>query len=223
MLHCLSALRQLVRKRVITPLAESPGVIPGLRDCHVEGLTSVVLAKYPDGKLIRIFATEDNHKMHFNTPKNILSSDGHISLALHPHHCDLRLIRAFGKAVNVNCDVHVDPFGCLHKFEYTSAIRNNQKTSVLVHETDVLFTPIVTGATELTSKGIFLPAKQLHTVCVPKKAHAAWFVIEGARDPTYENVCYTNHLADMISYRYMRVMTPQQISDFCKWVLHQMK
>jgi hypothetical protein len=155
-----------------------------LRNCHVYGLQSVVLHDAP-GNRIRLFCAADDHHMAWEE-----RGKQPMPLAIHQHHCDVTLVGVFGSAASLEFQLGGDGGYDLTKCRFDSAI---------------------TGAGALVSRGVkrhlwithrvtlnhgvsaAMRADVLHTVTVPDGQSAAWLVLEGAEDPDYLSVCYTNN------------------------------
>lgn len=167
----------------------------GLRNCHVKGLHSIMLHNEPENR-IRLFATDSTHELWRNMP-------GYgMSLAFHPHHCDVTLVAVDGAVFNRSMTLLSDgqearDFGkatppALTMCKYQSAIGEGRGRLV---PTEVTTRRYLTGCTAVHrfSEGLFMPARQMHSIYVGKYERVAWLVIEGKEDPAYESVCYTDN------------------------------
>ena len=152
-------------------------------DCHVKGLHSLVLNEEP-GNRIRMFYASQFHHLAWGERGN-----QPMPLAIHTHHCDVTLVGIFGTAASLEYQLGGEGGVDLFKCRFDSAI---------------------TGAGALVSRGTHrhlwmtrrvvlnhgasaaMRADVLHTVIVPERQAAAWLVIEGAEDPDFVSVCYTN-------------------------------
>lgn len=155
--------------------------------CHVGGLHSVVLLDQP-GKRIRLFVAAYGHQLW----KNSAASE-QLSLGYHRHHCDLRLVGVRGHFVNRTaslaggggwrCDLR------LNRYEYGSRLLGAKAGfRLLGHDT-------FTGQGHaLISPGdcVAMRAQDIHTVYVDEGCVAAWLVFEGAEDPEYRPVTWSN-------------------------------
>jgi hypothetical protein len=152
-----------------------------LKNCHVRGLTSIMLHDEP-GNRIRLFFAQIDHELHRNGPT--IPSD--MTLGIHPHHSDITLIRVFGRPQNWVFNLQANSEGPLHQCLYSSQINDGKGG---------LFPTSARFSVAQVNGGDFhelpLRADVLHTVYVPKNEVAAWLVIEGKKDPSYEPVCYT--------------------------------
>lgn len=181
-------MRQLINHLLQTNIDEI--ISKSLINCHAEGLHSILFIDTPD-KRVRLFFADHKHELWRNDPENIISQP--MSIAFHPHHCDITMHVIDGKVSNwcvcenPNKNAPGLMFG---KFLYHSAIINND---------DVHFEQV--DETKLLNVGIrnmyksdtkFMPATSMHTVYVPRFSRAAWFIYEGKEDPNYKPYCYSN-------------------------------
>src|SRR5690349_11719085 len=67
-----------------------------LIDCHVLGVDSIMFDDTP-GKRVRAFIANSHHELWRNDPDGCRE----FSVALHPHHCPVKLVKIFGTSVNV--------------------------------------------------------------------------------------------------------------------------
>lgn len=147
----------------------------GLRNCHVMGMSSIVLNDQP-GNRIRVFVASWGNELRKDT------------LAVHAHHCDLTLIPLFG---NVTHHRYSDPQGPTNDpfaFElcaYSSGITGPESKLTRTGKRFSL------AETNSPLKACRLLSADLHSVSIHNGAPAAWVVIEGAEDPDYESICYS--------------------------------
>ena len=155
-----------------------------LCDCHVIGLDSVVFNNTP-GARVRAYVTQPGHELWMNDPFMKYP----MSLAFHPHHCDLTLTPIFGTWENVR----LQPSGELkylrryREYKYVSEITEGAGGFV---DTGMIRKWYVNVETVLESR--FMDAKEIHTVYVPNQAEAAWYVHEHKEDPYYLGLNYSN-------------------------------
>lgn len=174
----------------------------GLRHCHAKGLYSIVFHDEP-GNRVRMFVAGDEHDLHRNELQT--TSRTPMTLAIHPHHCDLRFVRIFGQPENHVYRVMGDDNGKLHEMVYKSGITG---TTGSLTPTGFKFTPIRTSKA-LIGDNTVMRADELHTIVVPYATSAAWLVIEGRNDPDYKSVCYTNDPKPDMTGLYEPMTTPQ--------------
>jgi hypothetical protein len=160
-------------------------------NCHAQGLHSIMFLDTPEHR-VRLFVTTPDHTLYKNTgnPKQKLS------LAAHPHHCNLTI--EVIKGIFHNITYEPKEGGELKPFYYISGIHNAQGGFVARHDRP--------GATFVGSthvqpgESLVLPAHALHSVLVPKGQVAAWFVYEGREDNNYLSYSYANHDLEQFSF-----------------------
>lgn len=170
-----------------------------LKDCHARGVDSILFDDTP-GARIRLFIANENHELAANIPSNT-DKGGLLSVSYHPHHCDLSLEVVDGIIFNVSVEeVRDGQFFNEHwplfdKFRYQSAIKDGQCGFVKESSGHRFYRSAI-----MRSPGLVMPrgaeldlvADDLHTIGVHAGERAAWFVYEGAAEPNYENICYSN-------------------------------
>lgn len=175
----------------------------GLHNCHVEGLDSIMFHAEP-GNRVRMFVTADG--VHDLWRNKALNYSHHLSLAIHPHHCDVRFVGIHGDVRNHVYAVVPDPAGLLQEMDYTSGV---------LHGTGVL-TPTGRRGTgilireERLNTNPAMVANEMHTISAPN-GHCAWLVIEGQEDPAYKSVCWTNAYEPDLTKLYK----PMSQADIC--------
>ncbi len=149
-----------------------------VRNCHVEGLHSIVFSKTP---MIRLFFATKDHLLW----KNTLDKNGKdMSVAFHPHHCDITLATELGMPFNwvvaEGDSMEVSEFfyqskltGKTPSFEFLANKRLSTLRSTPIGEMQEM------------------KASTLHTIYVPKGDEAAWWVFEGKENPDYCPVAYS--------------------------------
>lgn len=155
-----------------------------LLNCHARAVHSTMLHDQP-GNRVRLFFAEPEHTLWRNDPL-LMAED--MTLSVHPHHCDLTLIRLFGEAVNVTGEMIPNIDGAFHECLYSSAILGGKGA---LQPTGHKFNFGRRKFALLSTDGTPMRAKDLHTIHVPRGQSAAWLVMEGAADPAYKPVCYT--------------------------------
>jgi hypothetical protein len=152
-----------------------------LAHCHAEGLHSVVLHDEPTNR-VRMFLATGDHALHHNR-------GGAYSIAIHPHHCDVRLVGLYGRTINDVYALTPNPSGDFLEMDYRSAINDGEGA----------LTPTGKRAdahllySQHLSMDPLLHAHQLHTIYLPVGQRAAWLVFEGRSDPLYQAKCWTNN------------------------------
>lgn len=169
-----------------------------LRNCHAFGLDSVMFDDTP-GKRVRAFVARRNHELWMNL--------GHsLSLAWHPHHCDLTMFPIFGDTFNVT------PFRVLRDGEdyaaytYRSQILNGVGGFVKAKRPMLRCIPVVT---HLQSK-LYMRSYDIHTVYVPKCEESGWYIFEHREDSLYESVAWSN--TNLSSFDFSRLYKPMTVA-----------
>lgn len=152
-----------------------------ISDCHARGMHSIVLHDEP-GNRVRMFFADWEHALGNNR-------NGKFSIAIHPHHCTIRLVGLFGPAHNDVYALTPHAAGPFHQMAYKSAIGTGEGS--LTPTGKMAFVHRI--RTEALSTNPALAAHELHTIYVEAQRRAAWLVIEGQEDPGYESVCWTNN------------------------------
>lgn len=148
-----------------------------IANCHAVGLHSIMLHDEP-GNRIRMFVTTADHMLS--------DANGNAQLAVHAHHCAVRLVPIFGTVFNL---VYTDmrPGLNYHVCDYTSGVHG--QSSLKPKGLSVDFGRV--KPTRLWGSGVAMGSKELHTVNVAPGERAAWFVFEGEEDPHYVSQCYS--------------------------------
>src|SRR5688500_12968780 len=95
-----------------------------LRDCHAVGVDSIVFQVEPT---VRAFFCNENHNFWRNVPGEKLS------IAIHPHHCDITLVPIFGTMYNVVA-IAAGVTGEYRAFKFESPIKNESGRFVDLQE-----------------------------------------------------------------------------------------
>jgi hypothetical protein len=158
-----------------------------LMNCHAEGLDSIVLSDRVSTNrgLIRVFVARPEHSLWRNHPEprphgEVLPVS--MSIGMRSHHCDITMVPLFGDVFNVveTSEHHAMGRRILSPFMFDSAItgRGSFTKGRDAHWRFDL-------KTMRLIKTLALPANVRHSVFVPKGQAAAWMIVEGAEDPGY--------------------------------------
>lgn len=146
-----------------------------LVNCHVLGVDSLVLTNNR-----RFYAARKNHQLY--------ETD---AVAIHPHHRDLTLEVVYGKLVNVIYDYSARGLQ-FNEYLYTSKITGNGGSFSKIGEKRLSTVWIeVLDPKEQVDPTSFMSAYLLHTVRCIKNKPAGWLVHEGAEDPNYKSIAYS--------------------------------
>lgn len=167
-----------------------------LRHCHSPNLHSIMLVDKPEQRL-RLFVTDVTHILWQNYRKPVVKLSTPLSIAFHPHHCNVTLHVLSGEITNwtVFPDFHQ---GELHfnRYLYDSKITGGGSgfkrcgDLPLAHNDEVTYR---------AGESVYMKANEIHTVGVPRGKHAAWLVYEGREDPNYMPVCWSNVPLELLS------------------------
>lgn len=164
-------------------------VSKSLLHCHCKGLHSIMLLESP-GKTIRLFISTPESEMYKNLPEKFRQEK--MSIAFHPHHCNVTLHVIEGYIVNwvpyISKAGHISNH--VSKFKYHSKITEGETAFELMEDNYIHSASCRTIA---EGDKVSMSANLPHTVGVPKGKLAAWFVYEGKEDPNYEPYCWSNH------------------------------
>jgi len=161
-----------LQKQFLSALKEAPEqtVLMSRRNCHMEGLDSVVVSVNENGSLVRAFFAHENHKMYPD-------AKGQWSIGVHNHKYDLTLSQLSGTSWNRRYSLTgikslMTDSTLNNVYEYSSGLGKEmaavlKDTKYLMHE----------RATEI--RQIHIHYTQLHTVEVRKGKKASWLVEEG--------------------------------------------
>lgn len=164
-------------------------------------------------KRIRLFVTDKNHELHFNTWANPEQS-----IAFHPHHCDVTLHCVQGVLHNIivekiNPDFYADVF---EAYRYKSSILNNQGSFewfARVKLKQKCMNVLLPGDSE------FMSARTIHTIRCFRDTVNAWFVYEGKKNPEYQPVCYSTKMEKQMNDSLTGLYEPMTIGQ----VYHYLK
>lgn len=152
-----------------------------IADCHAKGMDSIVLHEEP-GNRVRMYVANHWHELHENR-------SGPFSVAIHAHHCDIRLLGLHGDAFSDVYALTPHKGGDFAEMRYTSGVTGDSSltpTGRRAYAHRLKSDPLLGHAA--------MRAHQLHTVFVPMFKEAAWLVVEGTEDEKYESVCWTNNI-----------------------------
>lgn len=182
-----------------------------LINCHCTGLDSIMLDDKPWGR-VRMFLTQEHHEMWKNLPPFY---DG-MSIALHPHHCDLTLERVLGRVYNVvRAAFNGGGIRCeLSGYKYCSQILTGKGgfVSQQMQRNMRLVTSHIDGVVRMR-------ASDIHTVYVPKLMQSAWIVTEGAEDQNYKPYCWS--VEDLEIAEFANLYKPMSV-DYLQTLLNNM-
>lgn len=178
-LHRVSGERKAIRvKHDLAWMAQR-----SLVNCHCLGLDSIVIDER-QGKLTRIFMTSTHHRMW----RNRLPLTREMSVALHPHHCDLTITPLLGTVYNVVVAADGKWYD-LSEFRYESPITNGKGNGRFIPTGEYKAFPL---RQESINAPLTMRAFRLHTIYVPEGEVAAWLIEEGTEDLAYQPYCYSN-------------------------------
>jgi len=161
---------------------ERAGKISGIANCHAEGVHSLMLHDEPENR-IRLFCTTPGHDL----------EHAEKTIGFHAHRTDIRLVPIAGVLRNIEPRLIRTGLGVnniLHECRYSSAVLGEQPRLV---STGAKFRYFYDEDMVLGPQGVWLPARQLHTVAAMSAA-TAWLVFEGKAAKKYDDRCYTPNL-----------------------------
>ena len=165
------------------------------RNCHVQGLHSVMFREH-NGFGLRLYVVTDDHLIWRNQRHGIPSTP--MISGFHPHHSNLMLHCVHGEIVNKRAGLLV---GHNHQEdEYTQKLRRykfDKSVEDKEIETGFVFEGFdyVRSISDITlTAGSFLSmtSKDMHTIYVDRNQTAAWFVYNGQPDPDYVPLLWSN-------------------------------
>lgn len=157
-----------------------------LLHCHCRGVHSIVLLESPE-KTIRLYISEPGSGLWKNDPQHFQNGKN-MSIAFHPHHCNLTLECVAGSIFN--WEMKPSDTGLeMEKFIYRSGITDGKIGFESVGK-EFLQTKKIT---ELgPDQSIALSANDIHTIYCDRDQWNAWFVYEGKEDENYRPFCWSN-------------------------------
>lgn len=146
------------------------------KNCHGQGLHSIVLHKDEEGRLTRMFMTDSSHKMHLNLPNN-----HDYSLGVHDHKYDLKLTQLYGRVLNMSyAEGAGEDSTVVNKYQFTSAMSDTEvHTKPYAQLVDSQVKLDIKSVEWLSEEPLLIPHQALHTVYVPEGKVTAWLVEEG--------------------------------------------
>ena len=152
-----------------------------LKHCHARGVHSITF----NGSKIRAFIATKDHELY-------LDEQGNFPVAIHDHHCDIRLTHLAGNPTNWRSSLfpRTDNAKIYNSFRYQSGILGAKAS----FEKMKVSGKIVIGSFphSIGKYSGYMDATQLHTITVPKNEEAAWLVEEGQEWKDYQPHCYSN-------------------------------
>lgn len=193
-----------------------------LINCHCYGLDSLVLKDADDtGGMVRIFVARPEHELWKNHPDTAEAEGEALSIALHPHHCDVTLMPLVGDVYNVTVDdgdiqrnrLRADIQGdlrALYFYRYVSPITHGAGRFEPINPD-----PIEVWLEARKLRGpLFLRSPWRHTIYVPKGETAAWVVCEGAEDELYRPMVLSDALLEEYDFTGTNApMTPERLRE----------
>jgi hypothetical protein len=174
-----------------------------LRNCHAQGLDSVMFYNKP-GERIRAFVASPDHDLWHN------DNGKRIHLAVHQHHCDVTLVPVFGETYNMR--PRFDAEGERYEpYKYVSQITTG-KGKMELEWGSRRFTLVP----EVLVNTIHMKAHEEHTIYIPKGQPAAWFVYEGKENPNYDSTCWSNNALEL--FNFSQYYQPVDVG-YLRWLL----
>lgn len=214
-------LRSLIHQAL--SLAIEGGPINALLNCHVRGLSSIVLVDRPTHR-IRMFFAEKDHQLWRNLPVAGKHNEA-MSLGFHRHRQSIELHRVFGHVRNLTArpmhyvlrdgDYVVDG---LLPCRIDSKILGGRGEIEVIRQTPISLQVHVEEL--LPGRPIMLAGERLHTVHVKQHSNAAWIIVEGALCPDYDDTFYTNNPSFDASSMYMPMSRDAVVQRLRAALLH---
>lgn len=184
--------------------------------CHVRGVHSIMLLNSP-GQTIRLYYADTDSDLHRNAPDYI---GGGMSVGFHTHHCNLTLHCVKGRFWNwtVRAVADHEDVGevdlVMDGYRYQSQILTGTQGFVKEIENAHLKSERLSRIKQ--GSHITLAAHEIHTVFVKPWESATWLVYEGAEDPHYVPITYSNQdLTRANTTGMYQPMLPHQIIEIC--------
>lgn len=179
-----------------------------LINCHAVGLDSIVLKGAPN--MVRIFLARPEHTLGQNDPW-ATSDMTPFSLGMRAHHCDVTLVPLFGEVNNVvECRGPADcfPHVWMDAYEYQSQIEETGAFRPRFGRSEFEL-----GFIELREP-THMKARTRHSICVKAGESAAWMVVEGAEDPNYAPITWSNAALTKFNFAPLyKPMTPERLAE----------
>ena len=169
-----------------------------LLHCHAKNLHSVMLLDSSE-KRIRLFVADIGNPLDRNYPDAVTSDSSPLSIAFHPHHCNVTLAPILGTLTNwLIWNLPGNPSIELDSFLYQSAITSGNNAKFVKERKSTVHTrriDILPAGSE-----VYLSARDIHTVAAPSDRITAWLVLEGLEDRSYEPRCWSNDALDSADF-----------------------
>lgn len=157
-------------------------------NCHCKGLHSIMLLEGAR-KTIRLFVADIGNEMKKNYPDMDFLPRKDMSIAFHPHHCNITIDVIKGEIFNWIIGEDARGFR-INKYFYKSEISNGKIGFEFLGDT-----LMATKSREYISQGqsAYMEANLIHTVACDSKELTAWLVYEGKEDYDYHAINYSNN------------------------------
>jgi hypothetical protein len=166
-----------------------------LLHCHLRDVHSLLFSDAPERR-IRLFVADIGNELWKNSQSRIIAGEK-MSVAFHPHHCNVTLHVVKGELVNWLIYFGNVGINTYTRFQYNSQIRDAGISFTPVGEDRLEYTrPIKLGVNDYH----IMRAEEIHTVSTPKDQIVAWFVYEGKEDPAYQPLSWSNAPLDQMSF-----------------------
>lgn len=152
-------------------------------NCHIKGVHSIALSRDEEGRMMRMFVTDENHELKKH------------SLAIHPHRQNITLHCVKGMFYNFcyrEDKVLADDHSLYNKFIYESPIINQKGSFIKEKDKVELFN--YKACYYRPGESVFMRATELHSVVCPQQFNC-WIVQEGQVDFNYKNIAYSKKTA----------------------------
>jgi hypothetical protein len=189
--------------------ADEKTLMMSLDNCHIEGLTSIVLKKEADGSLLRAFLSQAH------LSDNRIGASWDVGFHNHKYDIDISLISGDVYNVTAKESFENDPASHqVYRYKFNSYIDGKKK--VRQHSSTNLK---ILKSELLSVKPIHLSCDALHTIYIPLYAEGAWFVKEGPKVRDYADL-YTNSQSKMNYFSaddlYIEFEDVEQIKKHCR-------
>lgn len=163
-----------------------------LLHCHCHGVHSLVLHE-EDGYLTRMFVTDNDHVLWKNGCGQTYKGWKPLTIAIHPHHCDIEIEIVNGFVWNA--EFSVKRHTCRNKeevklnaFKWNTAIGGEGYFDLVGTETLIMnkFRTMFLG------QKYYMCSNELHTVYVTPTQNAAWIIRESPATRGYDRTVYSN-------------------------------
>lgn len=189
--------------------ADEETLMMSLDNCHIEGLTSIVLKKEADGSLLRAFLSQAH--LSYNRVGELWE------FGFHNHKYDIDISLISGQVYNLTAKESFEGDPASHqvyKYKFNSYIDGQKK--VAQHSSANLK---ILNSELLSTKPIHLSCDTLHTIYIPLYLEGSWFVKEGPKVRDYTDL-YTNTQSKMNYFSaddlYIKFKDVEQIKNHCR-------